>query len=65
MKKFYRSIFLLSICVCQVTLVQAQLSTVGKEFWVGFMDNNRIIPNAYDQAVIVISANENATGVIE
>jgi gliding motility-associated-like protein len=65
MKKFYRSFFLFLICVCQVSLVQAQLSTVGKEFWVGFMDNNRIIPNAYDQAVIVISANENATGVIE
>jgi hypothetical protein len=29
------------------------------------MDNNRIIPNAPDQAVIVISANENASGVIE
>ncbi len=43
----------------------AQLSTVGKEFWVGFMENNRIIPNAPDQAVIVISANEDATGVIE
>jgi gliding motility-associated-like protein len=65
MKNFYRSLLLLLICVCQVSLVQAQLSTVGKEFWVGFMDNNRIIPNAYDQAVIVISANEDATGVIE
>ncbi|MBN3582379.1 gliding motility-associated C-terminal domain-containing protein [Algoriphagus aestuarii] len=43
----------------------AQLSTVGKEFWLGFMDNNRILPDAPDQAVIVISANENAVGVIE
>lgn len=65
MKNFFRSLFFFLTCVCQVSLVQAQLSTVGKEFWVGFMDNNRIIPNAYDQAVIVISANENATGVIE
>ncbi|MBN7816398.1 PKD domain-containing protein [Algoriphagus pacificus] len=46
-------------------LAEAQLSTVGKEFWVGFMDNNRILPDAPDQAVIVISANEDATGVIE
>ncbi|MDN3204625.1 PKD domain-containing protein [Algoriphagus sediminis] len=42
-----------------------QLSTVGKEFWVGFMDNNRILPDAPDQAVIVISANEDASGTIE
>ncbi len=44
---------------------KAQLSTVGKEFWVGFMENNRILPDAPDQAVIVISANEDAVGVIE
>ena len=43
----------------------AQLSTIGKEFWIGFMDNNRILPNAPDQAVLVISANEDASGVIE
>lgn len=43
----------------------AQLSTVGKEFWVGFMDNNRVLPDAPDQAVIVISANEDAVGYIE
>lgn len=42
-----------------------QLSTVGKEFWIGFMDNNRILPDAPDQAVIIISANEDATGTIE
>lgn len=43
----------------------AQLSTIGKEFWVGFMENNRILPGALDQAVIVISANEDASGAIE
>lgn len=42
-----------------------QLSTAGKEFWVAFMDNNRILPDAPDQAVIVISANEDAVGTIE
>ncbi|MHA7131892.1 PKD domain-containing protein [Algoriphagus namhaensis] len=46
-------------------LAFGQLSTAGKEFWVGFMDNNRILPDAPDQAVIVISANEDAQGTIE
>jgi hypothetical protein len=65
MRKFYRESIVFLFLLFQVNLVQAQLSTVGEEFWVGFMDNNRIIPNAPDQAVIVISANENASGVIE
>ncbi|OOG74955.1 PKD domain-containing protein [Algoriphagus sp. A40] len=48
-----------------------QLSTVGKEFWVGFMENNRVAatgPNnagAPDFAVLVITANENTTGALE
>jgi PKD repeat protein len=50
--------------------VNGQLSTMGKEFWVGFMENNRSLPSGNNQgnpdfAVIVISADENATGVIE
>ncbi|SDD06366.1 gliding motility-associated C-terminal domain-containing protein [Algoriphagus faecimaris] len=48
----------------------AQLSTVGREFWVGFMENNRIAPGpntngAPDFAVIIITADEDATGAIE
>jgi PKD repeat protein len=47
-----------------------QLSTVGKEFWVGFMENNRVFgsgnnPGSPDFAVLVITANENTTGVLE
>ena len=47
-----------------------QSSTVGTEFWVGFMDNNRVPgsgnnPGAPDFAVIVITANENTTGALE
>jgi len=47
-----------------------QLSTVGREFWVGFMDNNRVPPSgnsagAPDFAVLVITANENTTGALE
>jgi PKD repeat protein len=49
---------------------KGQISTMGKEFWVGFMENNRSLPNGNnpgnpDFAVIVISADENTTGVIE
>lgn len=48
-----------------------QLSTVGKEFWVGFMENNRVMaggqnnPGAPDFAVLVITASENTTGALE
>ena len=61
------SIFLLLIIS---NPAKGQLSTMGKEFWVGFMENNRALPNGNnpgnpDFAVIVISADENATGVIE
>lgn len=45
--------------------VQAQLSTVGKEFWVGFMENNRSLPATPDYAVLLITATENTTGAIE
>ncbi len=65
MGNFYKAYLLTLFCLFQITLSHAQLSTVGKEFWIGFMDNNRIVPNSYDQAVIVISANEDASGVIE
>ncbi|WP_200978830.1 hypothetical protein [Echinicola sp. 20G] len=41
----------------------AQLTTVGKEFWVGFMENNTDGLNG--RAVIVISANESAQGTID
>ena len=44
----------------------AQMSTLGKEFWVGFMENDLQIPSGrIDYAVILISATENSTGVIE
>ena len=42
----------------------AQLSTIGREFYVGFMENNRIVPNRIDQASIIISAAEDANGFI-
>lgn len=58
--------FLLSLSLLGISFsVSAQLSTTGKEFWLGFMENNRILPDYPDQAVIVISANEDAIGGIE
>jgi hypothetical protein len=65
MRKILLGILILFCCLFYSHHSNAQLSTVGKEFWVGFMDNNRILPDAPDQAVIVISANEDAIGVIE
>lgn len=64
-----KGVLLSILCCFSILCVQnqafGQLSTTGKEFWVGFMDNNRVLPDAPDQAVIVISANEDATGTIE
>ncbi|MDI1323271.1 MAG: PKD domain-containing protein [Algoriphagus sp.] len=65
MRKFYLQFSFFVTLLCLATHANAQLSTIGKEFWVGFMENNRILPGAPDQAVIVISANEDATGAIE
>lgn len=42
----------------------AQLSTIGKEFYVGFMENYRR-DNQPDVAVIIISANEDSEGFIQ
>ena len=71
MRVFYRLSFLLLLFLVSPILVMGQLSTVGKEFWVGFMENNRVFPSgpnnqgAMDFAVIVITATENTTGSIE
>ena len=45
-----KSIFLLIAWLISVSSF-AQLSTVGKEFYVGFMENNRQ-PGKFDKAVI-------------
>lgn len=43
--------------------LHAQLTTIGKEFYVGFMENNRTA-NRSDKAVVIITANEELTGFI-
>jgi hypothetical protein len=42
----------------------AQVSTIGREFYFGFLENNRVIPNRIDRASVIISASENAKGYI-
>ncbi|MFD2037427.1 PKD domain-containing protein [Belliella marina] len=42
----------------------AQVTTVGKEFWVGFMENNGAYPQAPDIGIIVITASEASAGTI-
>ncbi len=64
MRAIFRALFLLIFLLATATSGYAQLSTIGKEFWVGFMENNSNLNNP-DYAVLVITATENATGVIE
>ncbi|MCS4432938.1 PKD domain-containing protein [Aquiflexum gelatinilyticum] len=43
----------------------SQVTTLGKEFWFGFMENNGIPPEAPDQGIVVITASEPSDGVLE
>lgn len=70
MRKFLRTLFFIFLSIYGFPGF-AQTSTLGKEFWVGFMENNRVFGNrpgdvgAPDYAIILITANENTTGAIE
>lgn len=44
---------------------RGQVTTVGKEFWFGFMENNGVPPDAPDRGVVVITAAEAASGTLE
>ena len=65
MRVLFRALFLVMVLLSSSQSGYAQLSTTGKEFWVGFMENNRTLPNTPDYAVLLITATENTTGVIE
>ncbi|TDQ19184.1 gliding motility-associated-like protein [Algoriphagus boseongensis] len=71
MRHLYLPFLIVSLLLFASFSSLAQQSTVGKEFWVGFMENNRVFatgPNnqgAPDFAVLVITATENTTGAIE
>jgi len=65
MKRFYRVIYMVLWLQFFAFASYGQISTIGKEFWVGFMDNNRILPDVPDRAVLEITALEDATFTIE
>ena len=71
MRVIFRALLLFLVIFASSLSGYAQLSTTGKEFWVGFMENNRGLPTlgnpagTPDFAVLVITATENTTGVIE
>lgn len=49
---------------------EAQMSTVGKEFWFGYMDNYRVEGNtpentALDYGIVIITASEQASGFLQ
>jgi hypothetical protein len=65
MRVIFRALILFLVLLASSLSGYAQLSTTGKEFWVGFMENNRSLPATPDYAVLLITATENTTGVIE
>jgi hypothetical protein len=70
MKLLFARLVLIFVLMSYGFSAFGQISTVGKEFWVGFMENNRVPPSGNNQgapdfAVIIITANENATGALE
>ncbi|MEB2785986.1 PKD domain-containing protein [Algoriphagus persicinus] len=65
MERIYRIVYLVLSLQFLALASYGQISTIGKEFWVGFMDNNRILPGAPDRAMLEITAIEEATITIE
>ncbi len=71
MRFLYTCLFSFFLFLGLARPAQAQLSTIGKEFWVGFMENYRVFPSPnnpnglIDYAVIVITATEDTEGAIE
>lgn len=65
MRFLFRLVIVLLVSLGPTFSGFAQLSTTGTEFWVGFMENNRSLPATPDYAVLLITATENTTGVIE
>jgi len=61
----YRYLFGLLWFICSCQMAMGQNSTIGREFWVGFMENYGADEGAYSDAVLIITANERTSGVIE
>lgn len=56
---------LLLLLVSSARVTWGQNSTIGREFWVGFMENTAPTESRPNYAVIIITADEKATGAIE
>jgi len=56
-------LFIIAVQFCIIT-AHAQINTVGREFWLGFMENQPGIQQP-DMGVIVLTANESAKGFID
>mgnify|MGYP001942596436 CR=1 FL=1 len=64
MKKYLMIyVCLFGLVILPETLI-AQVSTIGREFYIGFMDNNRR-PTQPDKVVIILTAVEKAAGTIQ
>lgn len=63
---FLRVVFAsILLTVLAVFELFGQVTTMGKEFWFGYMENNGVPPEAPDRGVVIITAAENATGTLE
>ncbi|MBD8487974.1 PKD domain-containing protein [Echinicola sp. CAU 1574] len=60
--KHFISFLILSF---SMQLAWGQNSTIGREFWVGFMENVQVYYGESDKAVLIITADEKTTGAIE
>lgn len=69
-RDLFRLFLLISLLSGFSLSAKAQLSTVGKEFWFGFMDNYRVVGNtpeasALDYGIVIITASEPASGILQ
>lgn len=65
--KNHKAFFFL-LAALHLTIVfdaHSQITTLGKEFYFGFMENNGIPPEAPDRGVVVVTASEPSAGVLE
>lgn len=65
LKKF---LFVLFFLVGNSFFASAQLNTVGREFYIGFLENGRSLDTVNvqsEKAVLIITANEKSSGIIE
>lgn len=61
-------LFILFLAIGNSFFALAQLNTVGKEFYIGFLENGKSLDSVNiqsEKAVLILTANENTTGTIK